>query len=80
MGDPCPSTVLVHLHSGTLMGDPAIMVNIYPSFPEKPSQFSAAEFIFLMDRSGSMGCKMSENYSHVGPTRIQSAKVCRDNK
>ncbi|XP_059497734.1 von Willebrand factor A domain-containing protein 5A-like isoform X2 [Stegostoma tigrinum] len=59
---------------GTLMGDPTVMVNIYPSFPEKPSLFSAGEFIFLMDRSGSMACQMSENYSDVGPTRIQSAK------
>ncbi|XP_072411602.1 von Willebrand factor A domain-containing protein 5A-like isoform X1 [Chiloscyllium punctatum] len=59
---------------GTLMGDPIVMVSIYPAFPEKPSQLSSGEFIFLMDCSGSMACPMSEDYSGGGPTRVQSAQ------
>ncbi|XP_078060285.1 von Willebrand factor A domain-containing protein 5A-like isoform X2 [Mustelus asterias] len=58
--------------SGTLMGDPAVMVNIYPRLPETPSQVTCGEFIFLMDRSGSMGCQMSDD--DKGRSRIQSAK------
>ncbi|XP_067870557.1 von Willebrand factor A domain-containing protein 5A-like [Heterodontus francisci] len=57
---------------GTLMGDPTVMVNLYPSFPEKSSQVTSGEFIFLMDRSGSMGSPMS--YHNDGLTRIESAK------
>ncbi|XP_067835453.1 von Willebrand factor A domain-containing protein 5A-like isoform X2 [Heptranchias perlo] len=57
---------------GTLMGDPTVMVNFYPSFPEKSSQVTSGEFIFLLDRSGSMECEMS-NHSN-GSSRIQSAK------
>ncbi|XP_060677345.1 von Willebrand factor A domain-containing protein 5A-like [Hemiscyllium ocellatum] len=59
---------------GTLMGDPTVMVSIYPTFPEKPSQHSSGEFIFLMDCSGSMDCPMAEGYSGGGPTRVQSAQ------
>ncbi|XP_026512553.1 von Willebrand factor A domain-containing protein 5A-like [Terrapene carolina triunguis] len=44
---------------GSLMGDPAVMVTLLPSLPEVvPGQSSAGEFIFLLDRSGSMGCPM----------------------
>ncbi|XP_041036709.1 von Willebrand factor A domain-containing protein 5A-like [Carcharodon carcharias] len=57
---------------GTLMGDPTIMVNVYPSFPEQSPQVASGEFIFLLDRSGSMGGAMSDKQG--GPTRIQSAK------
>ncbi|XP_043540931.1 von Willebrand factor A domain-containing protein 5A-like, partial [Chiloscyllium plagiosum] len=56
------------------MGDPIVMVSIYPTFPEKPSQLSSGEFIFLMDCSGSMAGPMSEDYSSGGPTRVQSAQ------
>uniref|UniRef100_UPI00398ECFF0 von Willebrand factor A domain-containing protein 5A-like isoform X2 n=1 Tax=Pristiophorus japonicus TaxID=55135 RepID=UPI00398ECFF0 len=57
---------------GTLMGDPTVMLTFYPSFPEKSSQVTSGEFIFLIDRSGSMDCRMS----HCGreTTRIQSAQ------
>ncbi|XP_078392864.1 von Willebrand factor A domain-containing protein 5A-like, partial [Cetorhinus maximus] len=57
---------------GTLMGDPTVMVNVYPSFPEQSSPVASGEFIFLLDRSGSMDCAMSDKQG--GPTRIQSAK------
>ncbi|KAI4896698.1 hypothetical protein NFI96_016084, partial [Prochilodus magdalenae] len=42
---------------GSLMGDPVVMVSLYPEFPtEVASSFGKrGEFIFLMDQSGSMG-------------------------
>uniref|UniRef100_A0A8C3IKN7 von Willebrand factor A domain containing 5A n=1 Tax=Chrysemys picta bellii TaxID=8478 RepID=A0A8C3IKN7_CHRPI len=44
---------------GSLMGDPAVMVTLLPSVPEAlPAQSRAGEFIFLLDRSGSMACPM----------------------
>ncbi|KAF5908291.1 von Willebrand factor A domain-containing protein 5A-like isoform X1, partial [Clarias magur] len=45
---------------GTLMGDPAVMVSFYPEFPQSvmSSTSSCGEFVFVMDRSGSMGCQM----------------------
>ncbi|XP_067236598.1 von Willebrand factor A domain-containing protein 5A-like isoform X2 [Chanodichthys erythropterus] len=46
--------------SGSLMRDPVVMISLYPEFPEKMTQ---GEFIFVMDRSGSM------DY-----TKIESAK------
>uniref|UniRef100_A0A3Q2NNB8 VIT domain-containing protein n=1 Tax=Fundulus heteroclitus TaxID=8078 RepID=A0A3Q2NNB8_FUNHE len=50
---------------GSLMGDPVVMVSLYPEFPQDvmSSLASRGEFVFLMDRSGSM------NY-----TRISSAR------
>ncbi|XP_053120965.1 von Willebrand factor A domain-containing protein 5A-like isoform X2 [Hemicordylus capensis] len=58
---------------GSLMGDPALLLTLYPSIPApKPGLNSAGEFLFLLDRSGSM-----DNSSGVGrdsPSRIQSAK------
>uniref|UniRef100_A0A3Q3CYA4 VIT domain-containing protein n=1 Tax=Haplochromis burtoni TaxID=8153 RepID=A0A3Q3CYA4_HAPBU len=41
---------------GTLMGDPVVMVSLYPEFPQSvmSSGTSCGEFVFLMDRSGSM--------------------------
>ncbi|XP_019905742.3 von Willebrand factor A domain-containing protein 5A-like isoform X2 [Esox lucius] len=59
---------------GTLMGDPVIMLSLYPEFPKRgmSSMTSRGEFIFLVDRSGSMGCKI-----HSGPgaqNRIGSAR------
>lgn len=45
---------------GTLMGEAAVMVNLFPSFSQTASNASVGEFIFLMDRSGSMGSQMSQ--------------------
>uniref|UniRef100_A0A3P9C9M5 VIT domain-containing protein n=1 Tax=Maylandia zebra TaxID=106582 RepID=A0A3P9C9M5_9CICH len=47
---------------GSLMGDPVVMVSLYPEFPQS-AMASCGEFVFLMDRSGSMS-----------NTRIRSAK------
>ncbi|KAK3558297.1 hypothetical protein QTP86_014682 [Hemibagrus guttatus] len=57
---------------GTLMGDPVVMVNFYPEFPESvmSSMSSCGEFVFVMDRSGSMSCNM-----HNGPG-AQGRIVC----
>uniref|UniRef100_A0A3B4G8H2 VIT domain-containing protein n=1 Tax=Pundamilia nyererei TaxID=303518 RepID=A0A3B4G8H2_9CICH len=38
---------------GSLMGDPVVMVSLYPEFPQS-AMASCGEFVFLMDRSGSM--------------------------
>ncbi|KAM4590381.1 von Willebrand factor A domain-containing protein 5A-like isoform 1-T2 [Fundulus diaphanus] len=59
---------------GSLMGDPVVMVSLYPEFPEDvmSSLASCGEFVFLMDRSGSMGCPM--NNSTPQETRISSAR------
>nr|XP_042704086.1 von Willebrand factor A domain-containing protein 5A-like [Chrysemys picta bellii] len=55
------------------MGDPAVMVTLLPSLPEAvPGQSSAGEFIFLLDRSGSMECSMDGR--DRSPQRIDSAK------
>ncbi|XP_013765860.1 von Willebrand factor A domain-containing protein 5A-like [Pundamilia nyererei] len=50
---------------GTLMGDPVVMVSLYPEFPQSvmSSGTSCGEFVFLMDRSGSMGYHKSVEYS-----------------
>ncbi|XP_063349295.1 von Willebrand factor A domain-containing protein 5A-like isoform X2 [Pelmatolapia mariae] len=50
---------------GSLMGDPVVMVSLYPEFTQSvmSSMASCGEFVFLMDRSGSMS-----------NTRISSAK------
>ncbi len=57
------------------MGDPVVMLSLYPEFPQAvmSSVASCGEFIFLLDRSGSMngvtkGSKERE-------TRIGSARV-----
>ncbi|KAK9521317.1 hypothetical protein VZT92_021134 [Zoarces viviparus] len=41
---------------GTLMGDPVVMLSLYPEFPPAvmSSVASCGEFVFLLDRSGSM--------------------------
>ncbi|KAL6474596.1 hypothetical protein MHYP_G00181570 [Metynnis hypsauchen] len=59
---------------GSLMGDPVVMISLYPEFPSAlmSSVTSCGEFVFIMDRSGSMGCPM-----HGGSdaqTRIASAR------
>uniref|UniRef100_A0A8C6TK69 von Willebrand factor A domain containing 5A n=1 Tax=Neogobius melanostomus TaxID=47308 RepID=A0A8C6TK69_9GOBI len=42
--------------AGTLMRDPAVMLSLYPEFPKDimSSVSSSGEFVFLLDRSGSM--------------------------
>eukprot|EP00079_Xenopus_tropicalis_P014129 XP_004910376.1 PREDICTED: von Willebrand factor A domain-containing protein 5A isoform X1 [Xenopus tropicalis] len=56
----------------TLMADPAVMLQFYPSFPTTQEQSNSGEFLFLMDRSGSMECGM--NSEPNAPQRIESAK------
>uniref|UniRef100_A0A3B5KUR1 von Willebrand factor A domain containing 5A n=1 Tax=Xiphophorus couchianus TaxID=32473 RepID=A0A3B5KUR1_9TELE len=58
---------------GTLMGDPVVMVSLYPEFPESVmSNFnSCGEFVFLLDRSGSMDFP---TYCGSRQSRIASAK------
>uniref|UniRef100_A0A3P9JJ55 von Willebrand factor A domain containing 5A n=1 Tax=Oryzias latipes TaxID=8090 RepID=A0A3P9JJ55_ORYLA len=59
---------------GTLMGDPVVMVSLYPEFPESvmSKRASCGEFVFLLDRSGSMDCPTS-NWNQQ-ETRISSAR------
>ncbi|XP_039355485.1 von Willebrand factor A domain-containing protein 5A-like isoform X1 [Mauremys reevesii] len=58
---------------GSLMGDPAVMVTLLPSLPEAvPGQSPSGEFIFLLDRSGSMRCPIDGR--DRSPQRIDSAK------
>ncbi|KAI4897473.1 hypothetical protein NFI96_013350 [Prochilodus magdalenae] len=58
---------------GSLMGDPVVMLSLYPEFPAalRSCVSSCGEFVFVMDRSASMGCNM-----HRGTTqkRIESAR------
>uniref|UniRef100_A0A3Q4MV82 von Willebrand factor A domain-containing protein 5A-like n=1 Tax=Neolamprologus brichardi TaxID=32507 RepID=A0A3Q4MV82_NEOBR len=58
----------------SLMGDPVVMVSLYPEFPQSvmSSMASCGEFVFLMDRSGSMGCPITN--SKQQETRISSAR------
>ncbi|XP_032422984.1 von Willebrand factor A domain-containing protein 5A-like [Xiphophorus hellerii] len=58
---------------GTLMGEPVVMVSLYPEFPESVmSNFnSCGEFVFLLDRSGSMDFP---TYCGSRQSRIASAK------
>ncbi|XP_058263681.1 von Willebrand factor A domain-containing protein 5A-like isoform X3 [Hemibagrus wyckioides] len=60
---------------GTLMGDPVVMVSFYPEFPESvmSSMSSCGEFVFVMDRSGSMSCSM-----HNGPDAQERIACARD--
>ncbi|KAL3992210.1 crystallin, alpha A [Sarotherodon galilaeus] len=59
---------------GSLMGDPVVMVSLYPEFPQSvmSSKASCGEFVFLVDRSGSMDC--ATNNSEQGESRISSAR------
>ncbi len=61
--------------SGTLMGDPVVMLSLYPEFPKAAmsSVASCGEFVFLLDRSGSMGCAINDNSQKE--TRISSGRV-----
>ncbi|KAK5607535.1 hypothetical protein CRENBAI_016814 [Crenichthys baileyi] len=58
---------------GSLMGDPVVMVSLYPEFPQSvmSSLASCGEFVFLMDRSGSMDSRL--NYT-TSTSRMDSAK------
>ncbi|KAM9733626.1 von Willebrand factor A domain-containing protein 5A-like isoform 2-T2 [Menidia menidia] len=60
--------------SGTLMGDAVAMVSLYPEFPQAvmSSLQSCGEFVFLMDRSGSMSCPI--NNQKQQEMRISSAR------
>ncbi|XP_036432421.1 von Willebrand factor A domain-containing protein 5A-like [Colossoma macropomum] len=56
---------------GTLMGDPVVMLNV--EFPEAPTSFAfCGEFVFVMDRSGSMSWAMHREKD--AQTRIESAR------
>lgn len=57
---------------GSLMAEVAVMLNFYPNIPESGEQSSCGEFIFIVDRSGSMDCGMSNEMN--SPQRIDSAK------
>uniref|UniRef100_A0AAQ6AIA4 von Willebrand factor A domain-containing protein 5A-like n=1 Tax=Amphiprion ocellaris TaxID=80972 RepID=A0AAQ6AIA4_AMPOC len=61
-------------NTSTLMGDPVVMVSLYPEFPQSvmSSVASCGEFVFLLDRSGSMDCSTSN--SREQETRISSAR------
>ncbi|XP_026094203.1 von Willebrand factor A domain-containing protein 5A-like isoform X3 [Carassius auratus] len=59
---------------GSLMRDPVVMISLYPEFPEdvKKSLATRGEFVFVIDRSGSMGSMM--HYGKGAKMRIESAK------
>ncbi|XP_069390574.1 von Willebrand factor A domain-containing protein 5A-like isoform X2 [Paralichthys olivaceus] len=59
---------------GSLMGDPVVMLSLYPEFPQSvmSSLASCGEFVLLLDRSGSMGCPKSD--IKQTENRIASAK------
>ncbi|XP_058145297.1 von Willebrand factor A domain-containing protein 5A isoform X2 [Dasypus novemcinctus] len=56
----------------SLMREPTAMVSFYPDIPEAKPPITCREFIFLMDRSGSMQCPMGKRDS--GRSRIDIAK------
>ncbi|XP_073409222.1 von Willebrand factor A domain-containing protein 5A isoform X2 [Dendrobates tinctorius] len=58
--------------SGSFMSETVAMLNFYPSFPAAEGPTNRGEFIFVVDRSGSMDCPM--NSEPNAPLRIQSAK------
>ncbi|XP_077334253.1 von Willebrand factor A domain-containing protein 5A-like isoform X1 [Lithobates pipiens] len=58
--------------SGSIMAESMAMLNFYPSFPAGQEQSNCGEFIFLVDRSGSMECAM--NSEPNAPQRIHSAR------
>ncbi|XP_032328173.1 von Willebrand factor A domain-containing protein 5A-like isoform X2 [Camelus ferus] len=58
--------------SDSLLGDPVAMVSFYPNIPEAQPSAACGEFVFLMDRSGSMQSPMS-NQNKSQP-RIEAAK------
>lgn len=56
----------------SLMGDPCAMVSFYPNIPEAQPPITYGEFVFLMDRSGSMRGPMSKQ--DKSELRIEAAK------
>ncbi|KAK7147995.1 hypothetical protein R3I93_012334 [Phoxinus phoxinus] len=60
--------------SGSLMGDPVLMISLYPEFPADvmSSLASQGEFVFVVDRSGSMDCSMHNGKD--AQMRIESAR------
>ncbi|KAL4681842.1 hypothetical protein H8959_007319 [Pygathrix nigripes] len=71
-----PSVVLEmgmpKMKPGRLMRDPSAMVSFYPNIPEDQPSNTCGEFVFLMDRSGSMQSPMSSQ--DTSQLRIQAAK------
>ncbi|XP_048121054.1 von Willebrand factor A domain-containing protein 5A-like isoform X3 [Alosa alosa] len=59
---------------GSLMRDPVVLLSIYPEFPAAvtSSLSTVGEFIFVVDRSGSMDCAMHSGKD--AKMRIESAK------
>ncbi|XP_060929298.1 von Willebrand factor A domain-containing protein 5A-like isoform X2 [Limanda limanda] len=59
---------------GSLMGDPVLMLSLYPEFPKSvmSSLASCGEFVLLLDRSGSMDCPTS--HTKQQESRIASAR------
>ncbi|XP_016426276.1 von Willebrand factor A domain-containing protein 5A-like [Sinocyclocheilus rhinocerous] len=59
---------------GSLMRDPVVMMSLYPEFPEEvmSSLATQGEFVFVIDRSGSMGDMM--HHGKGAQMRIESAK------
>nr|BAE23178.1 unnamed protein product [Mus musculus] len=63
---------MLDMKPDSLMGAPSAMVSFYPDIPEVEASKACGEFVFLMDRSGSMDSPMStENNSQL---RIEAAK------
>ncbi|XP_048013627.1 von Willebrand factor A domain-containing protein 5A-like isoform X2 [Megalobrama amblycephala] len=59
--------------SGSLMRDPVVMISLYPEFPEEVMSLATqGEFVFVIDRSGSMECMMHQG--NGAQKRIESAK------
>ncbi|XP_027267639.1 von Willebrand factor A domain-containing protein 5A isoform X2 [Cricetulus griseus] len=56
----------------SLMGSPSAMVSFYPDLPEVEGSRACGEFVFLMDRSGSMGSRLSHH--NDSQLRIEAAK------
>ncbi|XP_069069484.1 von Willebrand factor A domain-containing protein 5A-like isoform X2 [Pleurodeles waltl] len=58
--------------SGSLMANVNLMLNFYPNIPESQELSSTGEFIFLIDRSASMGRRLNKELGL--PRCIESAK------
>ncbi|XP_056596332.1 von Willebrand factor A domain-containing protein 5A-like isoform X2 [Triplophysa dalaica] len=60
--------------AGSLMSDPVVMISLYPEFPKEvmSSLTAQGEFVFVIDRSGSMDCAMHNGEG--AQRRIESAK------
>ncbi|XP_018426332.1 PREDICTED: von Willebrand factor A domain-containing protein 5A-like [Nanorana parkeri] len=62
------------LFQWSIMAESVAMMNFYPNFPAGQEQTNCGEFIFLVDRSGSMERSMYSETDREFPQRIQSAK------